>query len=44
MNHVTATDKTKHYVKDWGSGRPGILIHGWPLSGRQLDLIDFLGR
>ena len=37
MNHVTATDKTKLYVKDWGSGRPVILIHGWPLSADSWD-------
>jgi non-heme chloroperoxidase len=27
MNYVTATDQTRLYVKDWGSGRPVILIH-----------------
>ena len=32
MNHVTTADQTKLYVKDWGSGRPVILTHGWPLS------------
>jgi len=37
MNHVTATDKTQLYVKDWGSGRPVILIHGWPLSADSWD-------
>jgi non-heme chloroperoxidase len=37
MNHITATDKTKLYVKDWGSGRPVILIHGWPLSADSWD-------
>ena len=37
MNYVTATDKTKLYVKDWGSGRPVILIHGWPLSADSWD-------
>ena len=37
MNHVTATDKTRLYVKDWGSGRPVILIHGWPLSADSWD-------
>ena len=37
MNHVTAADKTKLYVKDWGSGRPGVLIHGWPLSADSWD-------
>jgi non-heme chloroperoxidase len=37
MNHVTAADKTKLYVKDWGAGRPVILIHGWPLSADSWD-------
>ena len=37
MNYVTTTDKTKLYVKDWGSGRPVILIHGWPLSADSWD-------
>jgi len=25
------------YVKDWGSGRPLVLIHGWPLSADSWD-------
>ncbi len=33
MTHVTAEDGTKLYVRDWGQGRPVVLIHGWPLSG-----------
>jgi non-heme chloroperoxidase len=37
MNHVTATDQTQLYVKDWGSGRPVILIHGWPLRADSWD-------
>jgi pimeloyl-ACP methyl ester carboxylesterase len=37
MNHVTASDKTRLYVKDWGTGRPVILIHGWPLSADSWD-------
>ena len=37
MNYVTTTDKTKLYVKDWGSGRPVILLHGWPLSSDSWD-------
>lgn len=37
MNHVTATDKTRLYIKDWGSGRPVVLIHGWPLSADSWD-------
>ena len=37
MNYVTTDDKTKLYVKDWGSGRPVILLHGWPLSSDSWD-------
>jgi pimeloyl-ACP methyl ester carboxylesterase len=37
MSTVTASDKTKLYTKDWGSGRPVILIHGWPLSADSWD-------
>ncbi len=32
MPIVQTTDKTELYVKDWGSGRPVVLIHGWPLN------------
>ena len=32
MPYVTAADGTEIYVKDWGSGRPVVLIHGWPLN------------
>ncbi|MBC8025305.1 MAG: alpha/beta hydrolase [Steroidobacteraceae bacterium] len=32
MPYVTTADKTQIYVKDWGRGRPVVLIHGWPLS------------
>lgn len=37
MAYVTTQDKTKLYVKDWGTGRPVILIHGWPLSADSWD-------
>lgn len=37
MNYITTPDKTKLYVKDWGSGRPVILLHGWPLSSDSWD-------
>jgi non-heme chloroperoxidase len=32
MPRITATDGTELYVKDWGDGRPVVLIHGWPLN------------
>lgn len=37
MDHVTTTDDTRLYIKDWGTGRPVILIHGWPLSADSWD-------
>jgi non-heme chloroperoxidase len=37
MHHVTTPDKTTLYVKDWGAGRPVILLSGWPLSADSWD-------
>ena len=37
MNFITTTDKSKLYFKEWGSGRPVILLHGWPLSSDSWD-------
>ena len=37
MNYVMTADKTKLYVKDWGSGRPVVMLHGWPLSSDSWD-------
>ena len=37
MNYVTTKDQTKLYVKDWGSGRPVIMMSGWPLSADSWD-------
>jgi non-heme chloroperoxidase len=39
MPYATARDGTKLYVKDWGQGRPVVLIHGWPLSADSWDPI-----
>lgn len=35
--YITTSDNTKLYTKDWGSGRPVILLHGWPLSADSWD-------
>lgn len=32
MTMITTRDGTDLYVKDWGTGRPVVLIHGWPLN------------
>jgi non-heme chloroperoxidase len=37
MPYVTTRDQMKLYVKDWGHGRPVILLHGWPLSADSWD-------
>ena len=37
MPIVVTEDKTELYVKDWGVGRPVILMHGWPLSADSWD-------
>ncbi len=37
MHHVTTSDNTQLYVKTWGTGRPVILMHGWPLSSDSWD-------
>ena len=37
LNFNTTADQTKLYYKDWGAGRPVILLHGWPLSSDSWD-------
>ena len=37
MDYVTTADSTRIYFKDWGTGSPVILIHGWPLSADSWD-------
>ena len=37
MPYIKTRDGTGLYVKDWGSGRPVILLHGWPLSADMWD-------
>lgn len=32
MPMITTNDGTDLYLKDWGQGRPVVLIHGWPLN------------
>ncbi|MEO5819499.1 MAG: alpha/beta hydrolase [Vicinamibacteraceae bacterium] len=40
MSTLTTRDGVDLYFKDWGAGRPVILLHGWPLSS---DTFDDLG-
>jgi non-heme chloroperoxidase len=37
MPMIKTRDGTQLYVKDWGSGRPVLLLHGWPLSADSWD-------
>jgi non-heme chloroperoxidase len=37
MPYVTTKDHARLYVKDWGTGRPVIMMHGWPLSADTFD-------
>lgn len=32
MNFITTKDDTQIYFKDWGTGRPIVFSHGWPLN------------
>lgn len=32
MPIVRTADQTDLFVKDWGDGRPVVLVHGWPLN------------
>ncbi|MFE7892729.1 alpha/beta fold hydrolase [Streptomyces sp. NPDC057412] len=37
MPFVTTRDGTDIYYKDWGTGRPVMFHHGWPLSSDDFD-------
>jgi len=37
MPKIKTRDGTELYVKDWGTGRPVVLLHGWPLSADSWD-------
>lgn len=37
MPYIQTRDGTDLYVKDWGHGRPVILLHGWPLNADSWD-------
>jgi non-heme chloroperoxidase len=37
MPFIETRDKTRLYFKDWGAGRPVVLIHGWPLTSDSWD-------
>src|SRR5687767_14100115 len=37
MSYITTRDNVKLYYKDWGKGRPVVMMHGWPLSSATFD-------
>ena len=37
MPFIKTRDGTELYVKDWGQGRPVVLMHGWPLTADSWD-------
>ena len=37
MPQAKAKDGTKLSYKDWGQGKPVVLLHGWPLTGDTFD-------
>ena len=37
MAHITTRDGVRLRIKDWGQGRPVVLLHGWPLSSDTFD-------
>jgi non-heme chloroperoxidase len=46
MSYVTTKDGVEIYYKDWGTGRPIVFSHGWPLSADDWDsqMMFFLDR
>jgi non-heme chloroperoxidase len=45
MPNITMKDGTRIHYKDWGSGRPVVFSHGWPLSSDAWeDQLLFLAR
>jgi len=44
--HITTSDGTKIFYKDWGKGQPIVFHHGWPLSGDDWDgqMLFFLAQ
>ncbi len=46
MSTITTPDGTEIFYKDWGTGRPIVFSHGWPLSSDDWDnqMLFFLGQ
>lgn len=37
MAYITTKDGVELFYRDWGTGTPVVLIHGWPLSGEMWE-------
>jgi non-heme chloroperoxidase len=37
MAYINTRSNVHLYVKDWGTGRPVVMMHGWPLSADTFD-------
>ena len=37
MPYVTTADGTELFYNDWGSGKPVVLIHGWPVNSQMWE-------
>ena len=37
MARFTTSDGAEIYFKDWGTGKPVLFSHGWPLSSDMWD-------
>ena len=44
MGTITTTDGTEIFYKDWGTGRPVVFSHGWPLNADAWDDQMHVGR
>ncbi|MBJ2122546.1 alpha/beta hydrolase [Arthrobacter sp. MSA 4-2] len=41
MSFVTTKDGTEIFYKDWGTGRPVVMAHGWPLNSDSWESQQF---